>query len=512
MSSSGQAPNVSMDDLLASIKSMIEGESNGGANTQPDVGRGLSSAEDGGAPQGGAIQGGAMDDGIMDLTNVVPPQNNVSPEKFAASGGGVTAEDAASHLNDILGGMDAGNNHAGGGDIGLPAGHEGGAPSGEEFGFDQAGMDAAFGSLNEGPAGQQQSAEEQQGGYDSFFDDLAPDDQQANGGQDGQGQQGIGQQGIAQHGSGPGGISHGQMEQAGQQPTSMIEQLQGASPLDQQAGRSAGGDAHMAGGQQPAPHSPQPPVQGGMMQGGSGAMGQQAHDAAEQGDAGEPMGGHDPRLENDIAMGQVLQQADASLRASQGLSQDPQKQAEAHAQAQAQAEAQAFQQHQQQLHDQMRGMQQPYPPQGQVPQGHIPQGQYPQGQVPQGQYPQGQIPQNQYPQGHMAQGHVAQGQLSQGQHPQGPQGQMPVAANGDMLPVPSGFRPVLPAVQQPMGLADPMAGPMADQLPVEMRNNLEEIVKQLLKPLLREWLAQNLPELLKSAVDEKTGKIDPDRW
>jgi hypothetical protein len=80
----------------------------------------------------------------------------------------------------------------------------------------------------------------------------------------------------------------------------------------------------------------------------------------------------------------------------------------------------------------------------------------------------------------------------------------------DMLPVPSGFRPVLPAVH---GQGDaPLPGAMGDQLPVEMKNNLEEIVKQLLKPLLRDWLERNLPELLKGVVDEETGKIDPNKW
>ncbi len=67
MSSSGQAPNVSMDDLLASIKSMIEGESSGEANSQ--VGSNLDSAP-GMTPQGvgvdaSAAPNNALDDGII---------------------------------------------------------------------------------------------------------------------------------------------------------------------------------------------------------------------------------------------------------------------------------------------------------------------------------------------------------------------------------------------------------------------------------------------------------------
>ena len=89
MSSSGQAPNFSMDELLASIKSMIEGESNGGATSQQN----LAAADE--SPRGGETPAitAPEEDAVMDLTQVVQqpaPQQvrqQASPQHHAGQPG-----------------------------------------------------------------------------------------------------------------------------------------------------------------------------------------------------------------------------------------------------------------------------------------------------------------------------------------------------------------------------------------------------------------------------------------
>ena len=78
MSSSGQAPNVSMDELLASIKSMIEGESNGGAKSQQNLAAAQEPQQGGGLPDYPA----PMEEAVMDLTQVV---QQPAPQSFSQS-------------------------------------------------------------------------------------------------------------------------------------------------------------------------------------------------------------------------------------------------------------------------------------------------------------------------------------------------------------------------------------------------------------------------------------------
>lgn len=577
MSSSGQAPNVSMDDLLASIKSMIEGESSGEANSQ--VGANIESAP-GMTPQGAGVDAAAapnnaLDDGIMDLTQVVSapqaqPQVQQQAQQQPQAGfeqavapnpasdptqdlGGInpllqgqapqeqvagqSAQDAAAKLDDIFSGMDgdaALNNM--GGDIGLPSSQ---MPD-SSAGLSQADplnsnphnsnpMARGLGEAVETPAQAQMQNDLQAGAAQgnplqdqaSLSDQLAgvtegvapegidavsqsadqpvvPLDQgkpQFNGGPEGQvpPQSGVPHPGFAAEPETP-GLDTTDLDTLGMNPAMM-------------------NSAHSTQGQQPVGEQPQ-------------AEGEQQRT--------ELMGGHDPRLEHDIALGQALSQADASLNLSN---------------AQQGAEDQANQQMQQQA--QMRGLQpgdqkmvqqpgQQMGQQGQMPahaqmgaqMGHVPQPHPMHAQQGQAGHQGQMVPQGHTHQGHSAQGHLAQGHMAphaqMGQHqgqmaPQGymgaPQMGVPQMGGGhvaspqggaDMLPVPSGFRPVLPAVH---GQGDaPIPGAMGDQLPVEMKNNLEEIVKQLLKPLLRDWLERNLPELLKGVVDEETGKIDPNKW
>ena len=545
MSSSGQAPNVSMDDLLASIKSMIEGESSGEANSQ--VGSNLDSAP-GMTPQGvgvdaSAAPNNALDDGIMDLTQVVsapqpqagleqagldpanvgqapdpapaqnpiadpnqgainpllqgqepPAQNPLSAQNSVPSQepvsfqepmspqgqvGGQSAQDAASKLDDIFSGMDGGAGLANmSGDIGLPASQvpDSLAPDASADQMSRGLGDAGLNNLGSTEVGMDQVPAQAQ-----MQNEL-------------QGQPPLGDPSL---GNPSGGMPEG-MDGAAAAEQPVV-------PLDQGEPQFNGGLEGKSPPQSGVPHPGFPadaevPGLNPAMNAGIGQQGEQQGQQPQMG--GEPprtelMGGHDPRLENDIAMGQALSQADASLNLStQQLS------------AQNSSEGQAGQQQmQQQMQQQaqMRGVQP-----GQMPaqvagglQGQVPHpGQAPMGQMGQAPVPH---PMQQGQQGQM----VAQGQMAQQGHmgmPQmgGPQG------GSDMLPVPSGFRPVLPAVH---GQGDaPLPGAMGDQLPVEMKNNLEEIVKQLLKPLLRDWLERNLPELLKGVVDEETGKIDPNKW
>ncbi len=574
MSSSGQAPNVSMDDLLASIKSMIEGESSGEANSQ--VGSNLDSAP-GMTPQGvgvgadaPAAPNNALDDGIMDLTQVVsapqpqagleqagldpanvgqtpdptpaqnpiadpnqgainpllqgqePPAQNSVPsqepvsfqEPMSPQGqvGGQSAQDAASKLDDIFSGMDGGAGLANmSGDIGLPASQvpDSLAPDASADQMSRGLGDAGLNDLGSTEVGMDQAPAQAQ-----MQNEL-------------QGQPPLGDPSL---GDPAGGMPEG-MDGAAAAEQPVV-------PLDQGEPQFNGGLEGKSPPQSGVPHPgfPADAEAPGLNPAMNAGIGQQSEQQGQQPQmGGEPprtelMGGHDPRLENDIAMGQALSQADASLNLStQQLS------------AQNSSEGQAGQQQmQQQMQQQaqMRGVQPGQMPaqvtgglQGQVPHpGQAPMGQMgqvPMGQAHKGQAPMGQMGQSPVPhpmqQGQMvAQGQMApqaqmgqvqmdqtQGQMAQQGHmgmPQmgGPQG------GSDMLPVPSGFRPVLPAVH---GQGDaPLPGAMGDQLPVEMKNNLEEIVKQLLKPLLRDWLERNLPELLKGVVDEETGKIDPNKW
>jgi hypothetical protein len=563
-----------MDDLLASIKSMIEGESSGEANSQ--VGSNLDSAP-GMTPQGAGVgvdapaaPNNALDDGIMDLTQVVsapqpqagleqaglepagldqasvgqapdPAQNPISdpnqgainpllqgqeqpaqeqapqaqalqsqapqaqaPQLQSSEGqiapqeqmNGQSAQDAASKLDDIFSGMDGDAGLANmGGDIGLPASQvaDNLAP---DFSSDPMARGLGDPGMDQAPA-QAQMQNELQNGLQ---------------GQSPLGEASGGMVDPAAIGA-PDGMGAGIAEQP-------------VVPLDQGDPQFNGGLEGKAPPQSGVPHPGfpaeaevpglNPAMNADIGQQGE-QLGQQPQMSGEQPRA-ELMGGHDPRLENDIAMGQALSQADASLNLS---TQQPS--------FEGQAGQQQMQQMQQQA--QMRGVQP-----GQMPaqvaggmQGQQGQAPHP-GQAPMGQMGHAPVPHSmqQGQQGQMAaQGHMAP-QAAMGQVPMGqvqgqmaPQGNMGMPQMGgppmggaqgaaDMLPVPSGFRPVLPAVH---GQGDaPLPGAMGDQLPVEMKNNLEEIVKQLLKPLLRDWLERNLPELLKGVVDEETGKIDPNKW
>jgi hypothetical protein len=558
-----------MDDLLASIKSMIEGESSGEANSQ--VGSNLDSAP-GMTPQGAGVgadapaaPNNALDDGIMDLTQVVsapqpqagleqtgldqasvgqapdpaqnpiadpnqgainpllqgqepPAQNPLSSqepvsfqESMSPQGqvGGQSAQDAASKLDDIFSGMDGDAGLANmSGDIGLPASQvaDNLAP---DVSSDPMARGLGDPGMDQAPAQAQMQQAQMQNELQNGLQGQSPLGEASGGMVD-----------PAAMGA-PDGMGAGIAEQP-------------VVPLDQGDPQFNGGLEGKAPPQSGVPHPGfpaeaevpglNPAMNAGIGQQGE-QLGQQPQMSGEQPRA-ELMGGHDPRLENDIAMGQALSQADASLNLS---TQQPS--------SEGQAGQQQMQQVQQQA--QMRGVQPGQMP-AQVAGGM--QGQ--QGQVPHpGQTPMGQMghapvpqPMQQGHQGQMAaQGHMApqaaMGQTAMGQAPMGqvqqvqgqmaPQGNMGMPQMGgppmggaqgaaDMLPVPSGFRPVLPAVH---GQGDaPLPGAMGDQLPVEMKNNLEEIVKQLLKPLLRDWLERNLPELLKGVVDEETGKIDPNKW
>ena len=492
MSSSGQAPNVSMDELLSSIKSMIEGESTGGGMS-PDQNAGGPPAADGPLSSGGV--GGAVDDGIMDLTQVVksqdvpsqnvPPVSPVDPlaggveppsaapeqELFAGAKAEIAsrgAQDTASQINDILGGMNA--------DLGIPAGPFEGAPDAQAVPQDDLGAVAAAGDpLAPGAAPMQQPVQEVAGGISAqdpaaAFDMADPSDmgfdavgqdpaggvpdgaltRGLSGGPDG-GLPDLGPQGqvagseiadVPQDMLNP--AMQGQPPQAGGLPPAG-QGGQGPEPMQGQGGVAPHGQNQLPPGQMPQSQMPQgqPPVGGMMPQRQMGVPG-----GAPLPLQGQPPVQHDPlRQESELAMGQALSQAEASLNANPALQNPGSPPA---------------------------GFGRGLPPAGQVPQGQGQQGQFQQGQLPPGQWAQGQ---------------------------------MAPAPQGYDLPVPAAGRAVVPAAQ-PMMM--PVADPSVDQLPLEMRNNLEEIVKQLLKPLLREWLERNLPELLKGAIDD-SGKIDPDR-
>jgi hypothetical protein len=559
-----------MDDLLASIKSMIEGESSGEANSQ--VGSNLDSAP-GMTPQGAGVDAStppsdALDDGIMDLTQVVsapqpqagleqagldpaalgqepvPTQNPVSDQNQGAINpllqgqeppaqdpmsahqgqmtpqeqmNGQSAQDAASKLDDIFSGMggDAGLANMGG-DIGLPVSQvaDSLAPDASADpiarGLGDPGMDQA-------PAQAQMQNElqnELQGQPPLGDVSGGMVDPAAMGAPDGMGA-GIAEQPIVPLDQGEpqfnGGLEGKAPPQSGVPHPGFAAEAEapGLNPaMNTDIGQP--GQQSQMGGTQPL---------AGSNSGENPALGEQPRT--------ELMGGHDPRLENDIAMGQALSQADASLNLSN------QQLSAQHPSAQPSSEGQAGQQQMQQMQQQaqMRGVQP-----GQIPaqvaggmQGQQGQAPHP-GQAPMGQMGHAPVPQpmqqgqqgQMVPQGHMApQAAMGQVPMGQVQGQMAPQGNMGMPQMGgppmggaqgaaDMLPVPSGFRPVLPAVH---GQGDaPLPGAMGDQLPVEMKNNLEEIVKQLLKPLLRDWLERNLPELLKGVVDEETGKIDPNKW
>ena len=546
MSSSGQAPNVSMDDLLSSIKSMIEGESSAEANSQvgANLDTGLAGADTslaGVDALGQAnIQGNdALDDGIMDLTQVVSPppgqvpqgqnplgqvpqgqnpqgQNPHDQASLGQAAHGQTAEGIAPQAGGPQGQapVPGVQNPLGQPDMGVGDGF-GQPPVQEQQAPDQFAQNSSL----DAPAGQNplfqgqdagQSAQDAAAKLDDIFSNLdgAAGINSMNEGMGGD---------IGLPAQNPLDPQAGAVGDTGEQPV---------VPLDQGAPQFSGG---MEGQMPPESGVPHPgflpdgdgqgaqdqvlqPNPGQVQMGGVQPLaGSNSGEIPSSGDSlGRPeqLGGHDPRLEHEIAMGQALSQADASLNLSNGL-------------------ADGAQGGQQQMNPQQ--MQQGQMPHGQAPQGQM-RGLPPvqQGGMPQqmhGQNP-GQMPvPGQQPVQHMqgGMGHVPQPHPMQGQHP-GHQGQMVAQGHmqgamgmpqmgvpqggADMLPVPSGFRPVLPAVH---GQGD-MPAPMGDQLPVEMKNNLEEIVKQLLKPLLRDWLERNLPELLKGVVDEETGKIDPNKW
>ncbi len=449
MSSSGQAPNVSMDELLASIKSMIEGESTG------VVPEGLT-------PPVAEQPADAFDDGIMDLTQIakppvqthapLPPETGIEeaghpypgdqqPSGADGEHASSAAQEAAAQIQDILGGMGAEM----GGTANEMAGH------GSQKPIDPRAQEPV--RQAETPKSPFQGAELAaakanpglMGGADPLagFDDMLA---QGAGAPLQDATRGLGPEQHAQTQHPPERRSEGPLggpdalAQAEQKPQDMRPAGQpGVDPAikrQMEAGQPAL-HGHPGGG--PMGH---PPAHEGQGLQGPGSQGQIPFPGAggmPPGQHGQPGHEHrDLRQESEYAMGQALRQADASLSAQPAL-------------------------------------------QGQMPAVQPGAGwQQPQGQLPQGQVPQGQPP--------------------QGQHPYPPE------SYGHALPVPAAGRSMVPVAAQPMMVADPSV----DQLPVEMRNNLEEIVKQLLKPLLREWLERNLPELLRGAVDEQ-GKIDPDR-
>lgn len=534
MSSSGQAPNVSMDDLLSSIKSMIEGESSAEANSQvgANLDTGLGGAD---APGQANMQGNdALDDGIMDLTQVVsPPQGQApqgqnpqdqSPQAMAPQGQAPATEAQNPLTQPPLGQQpqapfeaplqaQEGLNPAAQPDMGAPDGF-GQPPVQEQQAPDQFMQDPALetqGGQNPLLQGQDagQSAQDAAAKLDDIFSNMD--------GTAGMNAMNEGMGGdIGMPAQNPLDPQAGSVGDAGEQPV---------VPLDQGAPQFSGGmdgqmppesgvphpgflpdaDGQVAQSQDQGQHPNPGQAQMGGVQPLAGSNSGEAPSSEAFGRP-EQMGGHDPRLEHEIAMGQALSQADASLNLSNGLTDEAQR-------GQQQMNPQQMQQGQMQQAQTPQGQMRGLPP---VQQGGMPQqmlGQNP-GQMP--------VP-GQHMQGGM--GHVPQPHPMQGQHP-GHQGQMVAQGQmqggmgmpqmgapqggADMLPVPSGFRPVLPAVH---GQGDaPLPASGGDQLPVEMKNNLEEIVKQLLKPLLRDWLERNLPELLKGVVDEETGKIDPNKW
>lgn len=478
MSNSGQAPNVSMDELLSSIKNMIEGESNGGAG----------SIEPGGVDPHAPVAQAPVDEGIMDLTKVVEAPtvapDQVNPE-FVNNAPQQTdhvnnapaeqaVQETVSELNNILDGMS------------------------DDFGVSNAQLAGLSPDLQQpvSPPVDTQSPMQQESPQhpplqqDPVFEGQMPgdishpdpalsrgldpvqDDLQGQAPQEGISPQGgipdampqeamqneamqheamqheVMQQGIPPYGGqdpqDPQGQFANNNPQQGQPPQDQMgqaNQIRQGQQLGQQSGMPPMGQP------QGQPVHQEPSYQEQPFQGQQAQMGVMPPPLATP-----PAAGHDPRLESEFAMGQALSQADASLNTTPGL--------------------------------QAQNLQDPNF-QGQNFQGHPPQGQLPQEQAYQAQQHQDQ----------QAQGYA--GAPTRGLQPQGGQGQ---------LPVPAARRDMVPAGAPMMGLADPSV----EQLPAEMRNNLEEIVKQLLKPLLREWLERNLPELLRGAVDEQ-GKIDPDR-
>lgn len=493
MSSSGQAPNVSMDELLASIKSMIEGESSGGVS--PDEQEPVNNQA-----------GDAFDDGIMDLTQVATPPPSRSLSKEPSHQDPSPALDPAL-VHNPLAGLDQDSKAQP-----YPAdppvgGSAGGAP---QAGSPQGGAHEAAAQINDilnglgaeppvpekapSPEGRPQSAGHQMPrgplpGAEAAYEGRAhPPVQQGQpplargmgpGGDDPRRDDIYAGAVSLAPDSGPMGAAHPPVKadevdldgfdlafsekgeaaaavQAGHAEHAMKRELpRDADPVRGGAEDPFGFDA--ANGK-PGEHSglggvaqglPHERIAGAAVHGGAMGAGQAGHapmphgghPGGHPGHGGQPMqGGHpgygvpatqlpgpqgqvggDLRSESELAMGQALRQADASLGLQPSL-------------------------------------------QGQ-PQGGAPMGRSWQ--------PQGQ--------------------------------QQPPGYGGYDLPVPAAGRAMVPASQGMM-----VADPSADQLPVEMRNNLEEIVKQLLKPLLREWLERNLPELLRGAVDEQ-GKIDPDR-
>lgn len=556
MSSSGQAPNVSMDDLLASIKSMIEGESSGEANSQVESHVPAAGMNPGGGDmQGGTPPSDALDDGIMDLTQVVsqpvvtdPSAGNPLLSDPSTNDGFNPAMQPEVPADDMqAAGLAASP------DMGGPAAISQEAPLSQDAGFQDAGgfnplaqnqapqnqahqgqvpqNQVSQNQVNQGQAGEMpamqapavmdgqqagQAAQDTAAQLDNIFSGMGAD-KDSGGFSNMGGDIGLPAGEATGQGPDPMGQAAPNMMQNDSPVQPLSGQMRGLTnggeqpvvPLDQGSPQFSG-----ANGGQMTPESgvPHPGFQSGFEGQGAplgqeglaqqqehGQFSQEQNQVQSQQNQGqnlgqlqgqeriESLGGHDPRLENEIAMEQALNQADASLNLSNSHLNTPQMNQQPQMQQQVPMQQQAH----------MRGMQpnmQPMP--GQHP------GQHP-GQAPiqQGFGQQGHMPQGQLPQPISQQGQMHQGQMHQGQ--------MVAQGGGDMLPVPSGFRPVLPAVQEQAPMA---MNPMGDQLPVEMKNNLEEIVKQLLKPLLREWLERNLPELLKGVVDEETGKIDPNKW
>lgn len=522
MSSSGQAPNVSMDELLASIKSMIEGESNGSASPQP----------------------GAEEEAVMDLTKVVQPKP--APAELAAPADISEPSERRDPVDAVSTQMlpQASEPYRGlsphddprqaeyaapGAPAGIPQGH---APQQPQAPRPQAGQPEGM----MGQAAERAATPQSQSLQTLVSREGVADDQAAAA---------EAQKHLAEAGS---------AKEAANQITDLLGTMNdelgfgGAMPKSEapeRAAQPAGAEFDpdgllgnpAAGREEPghaaAPHpaqqrSPEADARAAAEADAVQPLAQQKNIAPQEMNRGLGMGGA-PQPGHPQHAGQPQGQLPQGMPPHQRPAGQPQ------AEGQPQAHA-------------MNAMgQSPMGGMGQAPaagmgQPHLPnQGIQPSGEMRaeprhdprrESEYAMGQALSQadaslsvgqvgQAPGQHPFAGAEAQmrglsqhhgvpgGQIS-GQTPAqipGPGGgQLPAVSNGDGLPVLSAGRGVVPAAAPMMASPEPYA----DQLPLEMRNNLEEIVKQLLKPLLREWLERNLPDLLRGAVDE-SGKIDPNR-
>lgn len=560
MSSSGQAPNVSMDELLASIKSMIEGESNGGASLQPE----------------------AEEEAIMDLTNVVQPK--AAPAPAPAAMPSLADMPPRAEPQEMV---DAVSSQM------LPQASEpyrGLSPHDDPRQAEYA-APGAPGGMPQGHAPQQPPAPRPQAGQPEAMMGQHGADRAATP-QSQSLQTLVSREGAAAEQAAADAQKHlaeaGSAKEAANQITDLLGAMNdelgfgGATPKTEAVERNlppagaefdpdgllgdmghhgkapAGRDEHERGAG-PVPSYPQ---------GGQGEaraaeadtvqpLAQQKNIAPQEmsrglGLGGAPQPGHPHyagQPQGQLPQGQVAQGPMAQGQIAQGM--PPHQRPAGQPQAEGQPQAHAMSGMNAVGQSPMGGMGQPPAAMGQP---HLPnQGIQPSGEMRADQRHDPRYEarrESEYAMGQalsQADASLSVGQVGQapGQHPfagaeaqmrglsqhhgvpggqqpghatnqlpvqannqmPGPVGgQLPAVSNGDGLPVLSAGRGVVPAAAPMMASPEPYA----DQLPLEMRNNLEEIVKQLLKPLLREWLERNLPDLLRGAVDE-TGKIDPNR-